>query len=371
MRTQLRKYSIELSIIVVFGLFILLLNSGINWLLQFNAWFTEIRPEVAPKFQNGITIFLSIFIEGVPFILIGVLVSSLIHIFVQEEHIWRYIPRQPILSIPIASVLGLVLPICECGIVPIVRRLIQKGLPPYVAITFLLAAPIVNPVTILSTYLAFADLGMHTALARTLLGAMIAILMGFIFCFVFMNRSVLRIDQNQSSCDVHCDHDHQQAENTNHLHHDPSHDHGEVSHHEHTHHPSSMFYRMKHALYHAVFEWMNMGKFFVFGVAIAAIFQTTIGLSVLRQTISSEWWAVFLLMFLAYVLSICSSADAFVAASFRTFVDQSALLAFLVFGPMMDIKNVMMLLSAFRLPVVLFLLIGCMILTYTTVILLF
>lgn len=353
----LRSYTIEISIFIIFGLFILLLTSGITWLIEFDSWLKEIQPNVAPQVQNGVTIFLSIFIEGLPFILIGVLISSLIHTFVRQEHIWRFVPRSPFISIPLASVMGLILPICECGIIPIARRLIQKQLPAYVAFTFLLAAPIVNPITILSTYLAFAEQGISMALSRTSIGIAIAIIMGAIFALFFRNKEVLRADKTVNHNCTHddCDHEH------------PPH----ASEHIEEEQKQSVWARLGHSLHHAIFEWMDMGKFFIIGAAIAAFFHTFIGLSVLRSAITEEWWAILVLMFLAYVLSICSSADAFVAASFRGVVGNSPLLAFLVYGPMMDIKNVIMMMSAFRIPVVLTFIGGTTILTYIMILMLF
>ncbi len=95
------------------------------------------------------SIFLSIIFEGIPFILIGALASSIIQIFVSEETIARIIPKNKFVGVFIASLVGLVFPVCECAIVPITRRLLKKGVPLSIAITFMLSVPIMNPVVLL------------------------------------------------------------------------------------------------------------------------------------------------------------------------------------------------------------------------------
>lgn len=105
--------------------------------------------------NDFITIFLSIIIEALPFILIGVLASSFIHIFLSEENIQRFLPRRRLIRLSVAALLGVFFPICECGIVPVIRRLVAKGVPLSVGVTFMLAAPIINPVVAASTFMAF------------------------------------------------------------------------------------------------------------------------------------------------------------------------------------------------------------------------
>ncbi|MGZ4123415.1 MAG: permease, partial [Tumebacillaceae bacterium] len=107
------------------------------------------------KLQLFKSMFISIIIEALPFILVGVVISSLLHVFVSEQTIKKLIPKNPVLGIIAASVLGIIFPICECGMVPAIRRLIQKGMPLYVATTFLLVGPILNPIVFWSTFTAF------------------------------------------------------------------------------------------------------------------------------------------------------------------------------------------------------------------------
>jgi uncharacterized protein len=101
------------------------------------------------------TRFLGIFIEAVSFLLLGSLISGLIAVFLSDEGLSRIIPRNPILATLTGSMLGFIFPVCECGVVPVTRRLFRKGLPVSVGVTFLLAAPVMNPIVFASTYAAF------------------------------------------------------------------------------------------------------------------------------------------------------------------------------------------------------------------------
>ena len=123
------------------------------------------------------TIFLSIIFEGIPFILIGALASSIIQIFVSEEAIAKIIPKNKFIGVLIASLVGLVFPVCECAIVPITRRLIKKGVPLSIAVTFMLSVPIMNPVVLLSTHYAFMGMS-YMVIARAMFGMIGAITIG-------------------------------------------------------------------------------------------------------------------------------------------------------------------------------------------------
>lgn len=345
----MRGYSMELTGLLVLLGFLYMIFFGIDAIARqdwMDAW---TLPEVPVQVQTVATIFLSIFIEGIPFILIGVLVSGLIHIYVNEETVWRWVPKNPFLSIPFASCLGLLLPVCECGVVPVTKRLIQKGLPSYIAFTFLLAAPVINPVTIVSTYIAFGN-SWDITFARLLLAAWVAWVMGALF-FWFFKGNVLKPDPSASSG---CNHHHGSHDHSHHHHH--SHDHG-----------SHKGDRFGHALYHGVFEFMDMGKYFVMGALIAASFQTFVGMSAIQDFAQNEWLAILLMMGLAFGMSLCSSADAFVAASFRTAMGTAPLLAFMVYGPMLDLKNVLMMSGTFKRNVMLFFIAGSTVLTLVVI----
>src|ERR1700674_2541199 len=113
------------------------------------------NPDMGSLLLTFSTRFLGIFIEALSFLLLGTLISGLIGVFVNKEDMTRLVPRNVIAATLVGSVLGFLFPVCECGVVPVTRRLYQKGLPVSVGITFLLAAPVMNPIVIASTYAAF------------------------------------------------------------------------------------------------------------------------------------------------------------------------------------------------------------------------
>src|SRR5665647_971013 len=140
--------------------------------------------------QSFKTIFISIILEALPFILIGVLVSSFIHIFISDKIIQRYIPKDPMLAILFACLFGIIFPICECGLIPIVRRLIKKGMPLYVGIVFILVGPIINPIVFASTYLAFRTKP-EMVYSRMGLGLLVGAFIG-LFIYYFIKQSPLK-----------------------------------------------------------------------------------------------------------------------------------------------------------------------------------
>ena len=114
-------------------------------------------------------LFLSILVEGAPFILLGTIISGFIDVYLPSGTMDRLLPRNRGLAVLMSGLLGIIFPVCECAVVPVIRRLVKKGLPPACAITYMLAAPIVNPVTFLSTYSAFKKIPLEMAGSRLLL----------------------------------------------------------------------------------------------------------------------------------------------------------------------------------------------------------
>ncbi|MFC7439959.1 permease [Laceyella putida] len=351
----LKNYVPELTGILVLGLIFYFVTSGVPLLAPLTDITRGWSDNLSSDLHNFTTIFLSLFIEGLPFILFGTLLSSFVHVYVKEDTLWRFLPKHPVLAIPLAACFGLILPICECGIVPVARRLVQKGLPSYIAFTFLLAVPIVNPITIASTYMAFGD-SWEMVWMRTGVGAGIAMVMGILFYLFFRDKPVLKEEteakRETACCDGSHDHDH-----------DHGHEHGGTC----THHSHGEESRMMHALSHSVFEFIDMGKYFCLGAFISAGFQTFVGVAAIKQFAQYEGIALILMMALAFCLSICSSADAFLAASFRSVLGQGTLLGFLVYGPMVDMKNVLMMAGGFKRSVVLFFVGGTTLVTLLTI----
>jgi uncharacterized protein len=275
------------------------------------------------RFPTFVTIFLGIFIEAVPFLTAGAIVSGFIEVFISKQALDRFIPRNPIAAAFMGSVLGFALPVCECGVVPVTRRLYQKGMPLSVGIAFLLAAPVINPVVLASTYAAFGWGPMLAA--RFGFTILIAFVIGLIFYFAQPEEALLPESPETALLP---DSAYATAEGGG---------------------------RVWQALSIAGDDFTDMGRYLIIGSMLAAAMQTLVPQSTLLAIGSDAFLSVVAMMTLAFVLSLCSTVDAFVALSFVNTFSPAAILGFLVFGPMVDIKSALMFLSVFRRRIVLYL----------------
>lgn len=295
---------------------------------------------MSPDSQQDFALaFLSILFEGAPFILLGTLISGFIDVYLPAGTMDRFLPKNRYRAVMMAGLLGAVFPVCECAVVPVIRRLVKKGLPVSCALTYMLAAPIVNPITALSTWKAFQGQGaeMMTS-SRMLLGFLIAVAVGFIvlklpLAAVLKAKLVDSIEKDQAEkAHSHQDHDHAEC----------GHDHGDVCGHEHHHHHEHAAdggQKLVAAFRSAMKDFVEVAVYFTIGVAITALFNTGIapGAAWLDTLATNPVAAPAALMALAFVLSLCSTSDAFIAATLDKF-SWGAKLAFLTFGPMMDVK---------------------------------
>jgi uncharacterized membrane protein YraQ (UPF0718 family) len=291
-------------LIIALALFLVSLSSGV-----------KVSSDFPPSLLNLNTIFLSILIEALPFVLIGVLIAGMIQIFVTEEHIQRWIPKNKIMAVIMSCVVGALFPACECGIVPIVRRLVSKGVPIYAAMGFMLTGPLINPIVIASTYMAFGN-DIKIAGLRMGLGFIIAIIVALIVSMLFKG--------NQFKASLHLSHSHEQVKDETFM---------------------NRFWSM---LTHSIDEFFDMAKYLIMGAFLAAFVQTYMPAKSLLEAGSGPVSSLLVMMGLAYVLSLCSEADAFIGASFSNLFPTPAILGFLIFGPMIDLKNTLMMLSVFR-----------------------
>lgn len=334
--------------------FIALLCMLLLWLIASTRGVPDFTSLQGAGLQSFKTLFISIVLEALPFILLGVIVSSLLQLFVSEQTIRRMIPKNPILGILFACLLGVIFPICECGIVPIIRRLLQKGMPLYIAAVMIAAGPIINPVVFVATWMAFRSRP-ELVYSRMGLAFIVAAAIGFLV-YRFVKTNPLRTGAMNKPM-----HDHQ------HIHKDHSrndgHEHKQASRHEHNHHHESdrrhehlhdhhhghgFIGKLSSTLQHAAGELFDMGKYLIFGAMLTAAIQTFLERDSLSAVGQGEYSSHLFMMGFAYILSICSTSDAFVAASFVSTFSIGSLLTFLVFGPMIDMKSTLMLLSAFR-----------------------
>jgi uncharacterized membrane protein YraQ (UPF0718 family) len=268
----------------------------------------------------------AIFLEAMPFLAIGALLSAVIEVFVSTDRLLRWIPKSVAGGVALGIGAGFVLPTCECGVVPVARRLMHKGVPPFIAIAYMLAAPIVNPVVLASTYFAFRG-SVNMVLGRIAMAAVVATAIGLYtrrFTHVLANAKEVRSGKDE---------------------------------HFHDHSSMSVAGKLRAVMVHAGQEFMDMGKFLILCAIAAASFKTLLPQNIMSLFGDNLLLSVGGMMLLAILLSVCSEADAFVAASFLTF-PAGAQLAFVSIGPMVDLKLIGMYAATFRRKIVIALIIG-------------
>ena len=265
------------------------------------------------------SIFTSIVLEAIPFIILGSFISAIIQIFISEEIIARLIPDVNIFGYIGAALIGLIFPVCECAIIPITRRLIKKGLPVGFGVTFMLAVPIINPVVIMSTYYAFYD-KQSMVILRTAGGFIAAILIGIIVNALEENKHSIILDsvENDNYCNCGCN---------------------DIF-------PNQS--KFKSIFEHTNREFLDIMGYLIFGAFISSGFQVLVSHGEFNLISDNKILVIIFMMFLGLSLSLCSEADAFVGRSFLANYSFSGVAAFLILGPMLDLKNLIMLSGTFK-----------------------
>lgn len=285
------------------------------------------------------TRFLGIFIEAIPFLLLGTFMSGVIDSFLTPEDITRIIPRNPFLGALFGTFMGFAFPVCECGVVPVVRRLYNKGLPTSVGVAFLLAAPVMNPVVIVSTYVAF---GFGTVFVGRILGTIVvATAVGLIFAFAARPQDVL---QPGALMPVMGGSGEVALSRTKTI-------------------RKPLGVGLRDALHNANYEFFEMGRYLILGSLLAAAMQTLVSQDVMLALGRGPVISVVVMILLAFVLSVCSTVDAFLALAFVGTFTTGSILTFLTFGPMVDIKSTLMFMGVFKRRTVLYLIILPMLMT--------
>jgi uncharacterized membrane protein YraQ (UPF0718 family) len=316
------------------------------------------------QLTNALTLFFSLLVEAIPFLLLGVLFSSLLLFFVDERKLIAAMPRNPLLAALAGSLIGCLFPVCECGNVPVARRLLMQGAPSSMAVGFLLAAPTVNPIVFWATWTAFRDQP-EIVFMRVGFSLLIATIVGWIFSVQVDLRPLLQPtvaravsstvtkpaapsskSANESASillqsgtfilgqpgqPLRLDDD---LQGTTVI---P---------------PSTLSKpladRLPLVLDNIISELRELGGVLVLGTAIAALIQVAIPREIILNLGQGQVTSIVAMMILAWVVSICSTVDSFFALSFASTFTSGSLLAFLVFGPMIDVKNIGLLLSIFR-----------------------
>ena len=266
--------------------------------------------------QNIAIIFISIFFESLPFLLLGSLISSVIENFVSDDTITKLIPKNVILGSIVGIFLGFFIPACDCAIIPVSRKLIEKKVPLNVAISFMLASPIINPVVLLSTYQAFKNTCPNMIWYRLILGIVIALIIGIIMSIKYKENILLK-EKEHDHC--HCNHKEKGIKNA-----------------------------ISDILEHMTIDFIDVLKFLIIGALIASIIQVVLPKSILTIFQNNTILSIITLMIFAYVISLCSTSDSFIGSALLQTFPQNAILAYLIVGPMIDIKNTIVLLGSYK-----------------------
>jgi uncharacterized protein len=272
------------------------------------------------SWQNFWFSFLALIFEGIPFVLVGSLISGFIAAFIPSRVITGLLPRNRLVAILVSGLLGFIFPVCECGIVPIVRRLLRKGLPLSCGVTYMLTSPIVNPIVMFSTFFAFRSQtpALNTGL-RLGLGYLVAVGIGFAIGFL-KPGAILRRGNTSSSSQQRAGFRVALLPDSQPL------DSGVTK-----------ISKIVGAVRMASNDFLETAFYFTIGAAIAATFNTAVNQQLILPFASSTTLSIMAMMILSSILTLCSTSDAFIAATFVTF-PMAARLAFLVFGPMFDLK---------------------------------
>jgi len=264
------------------------------------------------RVQDGLTLSLSVLIEALPFVILGVVLSIVVQVWLPADAIQRWLPRKAWARRAALSLLGMLIPVCECGNVPFARGLMMRGLAPAEALTFLMAAPIVNPIVILTTHAAFGWDG-GILVARLVGGFLIANLIGWIYSR-HPSPDALLTERFVATCDR------------------VTHEHGTP---------------VRRSLTQFLIELRAVMPALVIGSAVAGAVQVLIPRDVLLAIGSNPVLSIVAMMALAMTVAICSNVDAFFALSFASTFSPGAIVAFLLVGPLVDIKMLALMRTTF------------------------
>ncbi|MDF2508307.1 MAG: permease [Microbacterium sp.] len=282
-------------------------------LFLIDAFLPKLFPDALPtRAQDGLTLALSVLIEALPFVILGVLLSIVVQVWLPADVIHRWLPKRAWARRAVLSLLGMLIPVCECGNVPFARGLMMRGLAPAEAMTFLIAAPIVNPIVILTTHAAFGWDG-GILVARLVGGYLIANLIGWIYSR-HPDPDGMLTQRFVDTCDRV------------------------------THEPGTP---VRRSLTQFLVELRAVMPALVIGSALAGAVQVLIPREWLLAIGSNPVLSIVAMMILAMTVAICSNVDAFFALSFASTFSSGAIVAFLLVGPLVDIKMLALMRTTF------------------------
>lgn len=326
------------------------------------------------QLHDAFTLFLSLLVEAMPFLLLGVALSSSLLFLISEKQLIAKLPKNPVLGSLAGSCIGFLFPVCECGNVPVARRLLLSRVPPSVAISFLLAAPTINPIVIWSTWIAFGDRP-SIVIFRVLFSSAIATIVGCVFSIQPDSRELLQksfakrlkpivsvnsnqspllqsgtflLGQGQSFGEKNTKSSPGSSDRWSIPFDDALLDESQPDRVKNLQSKWQLFFN------NLLAEFSELGGMLVFGSAIAATIQVFVPREIILSLGQDTITSILAMMLLAAVVSICSTVDSFFALSFAATFTSGSLLAFLVFGPTIDIKSVGLMASIFKPKIIIY-----------------
>ncbi len=266
------------------------------------------------QLQDLLTLSISVIVESLPFVILGTVLSIVVQVWVPDRWIVRVLPDNPFARRAVISFIGVLLPVCECGNVPLARGLLVKGFTVSESLTFLLAAPILNPITIVTTGQAFG-FGSWVFWGRIVGGFLVANLVGWLFDR-HPNQDSLLTPRFAAECLL-----------------PDRHQHGS---------------RWRHCVELFGVETRTMMPALFLGAVVAGLVQVAVPRAVLLGLGSNPLWSILAMMVLAFVVSICSNVDSFFILPFASTFMPGSIAVFLVFGPIVDIKMLSLMRTTFR-----------------------
>ncbi len=282
--------------------------------------------------EQNILVFTSIIYEALPFIVLGVLIAGLLEEFVPQQAIAKIVPKNRGVAIALGGLLGLIFPMCECGIIPVMRRLLRKGLPLSLCVTYMLAGPIINAVVMFSTYVAFnfpqkEDFifggPLNMVLLRVGLGYLVACNVGWLVEWLSRQPDLELLSPQVLRGLAQGGDDEDNGSRT-------------------------WKQRLNNITGTALNDFVDIMAFLILGACLAAAGRALVLNANFENAVRNPAVAILIMMGVAVLFCLCSEADAFVAANFPALFPPAAKLAFLVLGPMMDLKLFMMYTRVFR-----------------------
>ena len=305
--------------------------------------FVPLFNEHGVPLMKAFTIFMGVFLQAVPFLILGVLLSSAIQIYVSEKWIAKIFPKKTLPAMLTGIIAGFFFPVCDCASIPVFKSLLKKGIPLPAAVCFMTASPVINPVVILSTYYAYNG-NIYAVLYRCGTGVLCSFLIGLSFTVKSPGDFLQNEINTGTFCTCGC-----YVSGT-----------------------SSDTFRGKFDQFciHARTEFYTVARYLLAGIGISTVFQM-MNLNWIGR-LGNKWilTSVFFMMLLAFLLSLCSSSDAIVARTLSGTSNFLPSLGFLVYGPMMDIKNMIMLHSYFKKNFIIRLTVTTSVICYVVVVLL-